>query len=74
MSKIINQDTLMPVGLAVLVIGSSAMWVADVRSSMKANEAQIEALTASQGVNIKLIQEINSRLSRIEWKLEERGK
>lgn len=64
----------MPVGLAVLVIGSSAMWVADVRSSMKANEAQIEALTASQGVNIKLIQEINSRLSRIEWKLEERGK
>lgn len=61
----------MPVGLAVLVIGSSAMWVADVRSSMKANEAQIEALTASQGVNIKLIQEINSRLSRIEWKLEE---
>lgn len=67
--KSINQETLVPVGLAVLIIGTTAMWVSDTRNGMKTASEQIEILNRNNEANIKLIYEINARLSRIEWKL-----
>lgn len=67
--KSINQETLVPLGFAVVVISTVAMWVADTRAGMKAAAEQIEILNRNNETNIKLIYEINSRLSRIEWGL-----
>lgn len=72
MENKINQETLIPIGLAVVLIGGVSMWITDIRSQLKYDFDRIEVLTASHEANIKLIAEINSRLSRIEWRLEER--
>lgn len=69
--KIVNNQTLMPVGLAVVVIGTAATWVESVRSDIKSHTIQLENLAKNQEEHLKLNWEINSRLSRIEWKLEE---
>lgn len=70
MSRIVNQETLIPVGLAIVIIGTAAMWISDMRNVVKAHQEQIELLSKNHEAHIKLITEINSRLSRIEWKLE----
>lgn len=72
MAKIINQETLMPIGLAILVIGGITAWVSETRSELKNNSEQIKSLSEGNVVHIKLINEINSRLSRIEWALEQK--
>lgn len=68
--KQIGQDTLVPLGLAIVVIGSVSMWVADVRSEIKLHDGLIQELKQASETNYKVIYEINSRLSRIEWRLE----
>lgn len=70
MSKVINHDTLVPIGVAIAVIGAVSMWVADVTNTSKAHATQIHSLVESNTDQVKLIHEINSRLSRIEWRLE----
>lgn len=69
--KIVNNQTLVPVGLAVVVIGTAAAWVESVRSEIKSHSSQLEILTKNQEANLKLNWEINARLSKIEWSLEE---
>lgn len=49
------------------------MWVADTASQIKNNRQVIEELRQGSEASQKLIYEINSRLSRIEWRLEKRG-
>jgi hypothetical protein len=70
MVKTITQETFVPIGLAIAIIGSVTAWVTDLRSQMNNNTAIINSLRSGDERNIKLFQEINSRLSRIEWKLE----
>lgn len=71
MAKIINQETLVPIGIAIIVIGSASVWVTEMKSQIKINTDTIEILKKGQEDNFKLNHEINSRLSRLEWKLEE---
>lgn len=68
--KIVNESTLVPVGLAIALIGSVATWVGSVRTDLQSHTNQIEILSKNQDANWKLNQEINNRLSRIEWKME----
>lgn len=68
--KIVNDQTLIPIGLAVTLIGSVAMWISSVRSDLASHSEQLVALSRNHDAHIKLIMEINSRLSRIEWSLE----
>lgn len=65
--KIVNQETLVPLGLAIVLIGTVATWVESVRSGMQGHSDQLEILTRNHDAHIKLVMEINSRLSRIEW-------
>lgn len=69
MIKILNQETLVPIGLAVMVIGASAMWITDVTSQVKMHSVEIKSLAQSNEAQLKLIYEVNQRLSRIEWQL-----
>lgn len=70
-TKVVNSETMVPIGLAVMVVGSVATWVSSVRSDLQSHTNQIEILAKNQEAHLKLNLEINSRLSRIEWKLEE---
>lgn len=70
--KVINQQTLIPFGLAIVMIGSVATWVEMVRGDIKNHSDQLEILSKNHEAHIKLIIEMNSRLSRIEWALETR--
>lgn len=70
MSRVVNSETLIPLGLAVLIIGAVATWVSDVRGRVGFNTENIEALKKTSDATIKLVYEINSRLSRMEWSLE----
>lgn len=70
MSKILNQNTLIPMGLAVVVIGGAATWIGDLKNQVKGHEELLVELKRANEANNKLNYEINSRLSRIEWKLE----
>jgi hypothetical protein len=72
MTKIINQDTLVPLGLAIAIIGSVAAWACDIHAKVNNYETVITDIKKNNEFNVKLIYEINSRLSRIEWKLEEK--
>ncbi len=74
MIKELNQATLVPLGLAVVIIGTVAMWVADTRSELRAHSDIIEELKKSNDASYKLVSEINSRLSRMEWQLEKTRK
>jgi cobalamin-dependent methionine synthase I len=74
MIKSINQETLMPIGLAVLIIGTAATWVASVQGDIKSHSEQLVVLSKNHEAHIKLVMEINSRLSRIEWALESKGR
>lgn len=70
MKNVVNQGTLIPLGLAVAIIGSAAMWVSDISNQIKFNSGRIDFLSKSNEDQVKLIYEVNSRLSRIEWRLE----
>lgn len=73
MSKVIREDTLVPLGIAVVAIGTITAWAVEVKSQVRSHAEVIESLRQANEANIKLISEINSRLSRIEWKLEVRN-
>lgn len=68
--KVITEQTLIPIGIAVVVIGSIAGWATNVATQLHVHQESIERVKAADESNFKLIYEINSRLSRIEWKLE----
>lgn len=68
----LNQDTLIPIGLAILVIGGATSWISGVSNTLSAQSEVIVELRRNNEDNIKLVTEINSRLSRIEWKLEKK--
>lgn len=66
----ISQETLMPIGLAVLVIGGGAMWVTNIKNQLDLDRENISSLVKNYELYTKTIVEIDSRLSRIEWKME----
>lgn len=70
--RIVNQETLIPIGLAIVIIGSITTWVTGVRNELASHSEQLAALYKNHESDIKLNIEINSRLSRIEWGLEQR--
>lgn len=70
MSKILNEDTLVPIGVAIAVIGTVTAWIVDTKNGLASHTEIIESLNRANEDQVKLIHEINSRLSRIEWKLE----
>lgn len=74
MSKVLNEETLVPIGLAVVAIGGITAWAVEMRSQVSAHTEVIAALTQANESQLKLIHEVNSRLSRIEWKLENEQK
>jgi hypothetical protein len=70
MIKHISESTLIPMGFAVLVIGTGTMWITDMTSQVKQHKEILDEMRKSEETGQKLIYEINSRLSRIEWRLE----
>lgn len=68
----IGQDTLVPLGIAVIVIGAVATWVNSVDSRIHGNVQIINELRATNDAAFKQLAEINSRLSKIEWSLEKK--
>lgn len=68
----LSQETLVPMGVAIVVIGTVATWVSNTSTSIKHQAEQLAAMSETHGANMKLISEINSRLSRIEWSLFEK--
>jgi hypothetical protein len=70
MDKIVTQETLIPIGLAVVVIGAVTTFVVETRARQKANEDLLEALKQTHEAHVKIIHEVDARLSRIEWRLE----
>jgi hypothetical protein len=70
----ITQGTLIPLGLAVAVIGGAAVWVTETRAQIRHNTIAIEEVRRLQAEYVKQLYEINSRLSRMEWKLEKVAK
>lgn len=68
--KSLNQNTLIPIGLAIFVIGGGAAWVTNVSTEMaECREEKVENKKNNAAI-FKMVYEINSRLSRLEWKLE----
>lgn len=70
----ITDKTLVPLGLAVVVIGSVAIFITNVQAVGLQNKIDIQQIREDRSNNIRdynrnLI-DINSRLSRIEEKLE----
>ncbi len=72
MGRGLNQETLVPLGLAIVVIGAVATWVSEVKYEIREHKEIIEELKKSNDSSFKLVHEINSRLSKIEWALEKR--
>lgn len=70
MLKTITESTLIPVGLAVITIGGASMWVTQLKAQLDVDNSIIAELRRASEGQTKLIYEINSRLSRLEWKLE----
>lgn len=70
MIKSITQETFIPIGVAIVVIGTAAAWATNVASQIQAHKEILEQLRSVNDSNFKMVYEINSRLSRIEWRLE----
>ena len=70
----ITDKTLIPLGLAVIAIGGGSMWLTNVYAEVKQNTQAVIELTQHQDFYNKNLIEINSRLIRIESKLEDRRK
>ena len=65
----ITQNTLIPMGLAILVIGSSAAWVTKISLATAITEKSVNlALLKFEKIEQSL-KDIDYRLSRIEWSL-----
>lgn len=70
MRKTLNENTLVPIGLAIVVIGACATWVT------KINDFKERSCSKQQKVNSRLddhdkqFYEVNSHVSRLEWKIE----
>ena len=71
--KSISEITLIPIGVAVISIGGGAMWLTEIYQQGRSNSNRIERLEQKQDEFNKLVIEINGRLSRIEWRLEEKS-
>lgn len=69
MTSKISQNTLIPVGVAVLVIGSATAWMTkqDIQSRVNASEIS-EVKSQFSGIEI-LLREISRRLGTIEGEL-----
>lgn len=68
--KSISQETFIPLGVAIVVIGTAAAWATNVATQIQAHKEILEQLKSVNDSNFKMVYEINSRLSRIEWRLE----
>lgn len=73
MNRIVNQETLVPIGLAVLVIGTLSNWWVRYQTKVDYHDQQLSVMSNTDDQILKLVNEINGRLSRIEWKLETKG-
>jgi hypothetical protein len=65
----INEQTLIPIGIAILVIGSAALWVAGVNAQMTYASTAIAEVREDQKQYNSHLEEIRSRLSAIEGEL-----
>lgn len=72
--KELSDKTLLPLGLAVIVIGGGAIWLTTVYNEVQANTRAIESATITQKEYVKTLQEINLRLTIIEQKIDRRIK
>jgi hypothetical protein len=72
----ISEKTTVSLGIAVLVIGSAAMWVAGVNADRSYSAQAVEEVRSDQQKYNANLEEIRNRLSRIEGalKLPEEGK
>lgn len=63
----ISENTLIPLGIAVIAIGGAATWLTAMKSKVDEHGILIEELRHSNEEHFKMVYEINSRLSRMEW-------
>lgn len=68
--KALTESTLVPLGIAIITIGGGAMWLTDVYAQVKESKMSIVRIEQKQDEYVKLVTEINGRLSRIEWRIE----
>ena len=67
----ITEKTLVPLSLVVILVGG-ILWLARIESLATANAAAVRQLSKDQQEYNRTVIEINTRLSRIEGKLEGR--
>lgn len=67
----ITEKTLIPLGLAVIAIGGGSMWLTQVYAEVKDSSQKLQHVIIQQEEYNKNLIEINSRLSRIETKIED---
>lgn len=65
----ITGKTMVPISLVISLIGGSG-WMTKVHSTVEKNTAQISEVKEKEEETLKVLREINTRLSRIEGRLE----
>lgn len=68
--KALTENTLIPLGIAILAIGGGSMWITSLYAEVQSTSTAVKEARTRQEETSKTLNEINERLSRIEWKLE----
>ena len=66
----VTEETLIPIGLAVLAIGGGTVWLTTIHNKTEVNTRAIAEISAKQESSNDLLKSIDRRLSRIEGKLD----
>ena len=74
MMKILSENTLVPIGTALIVIGTGAIWVTRMSVEQEAFAGRLVKIEQRVDTNNGNFQEIRERLVRIEVILSKRGR
>ena len=70
--KFLSETTLVPLGTALLVFGSGAVWCTKIQMVQEAQAAEFKVLQQRQDVQLEFYRDIRERLIRIEVLMEKR--
>lgn len=72
--RFLTENTLIPIGLAITVIGGASIWLTNIWWQGQANAAQIERLNTKQEAYLATLIEIRSDVAVIKSRLERKEK
>lgn len=67
--KSISEMTLIPIGLAVVIIGGGTTWLTVMASTLTQNSKDIASIKDNQSQYMKDLYKIELHLAKIRWKL-----